>query len=136
MSAIECSEHGGFVMRVLRSFHLFFRNVSAVKRCPLFGMSALGRFHCIIRFRFDKASNRQSSNNVIRISNSHHFDLSKFLMFMCSYAFQHLDSCKWHNYFRIWSQRILMEKVEMAMQIQIQISNRSKCKKHNLQCIK
>ena len=46
MSTIKCPLHKGFVMRLWPSFYPFLRKFSVVERCPLYRMSAIGRFHC------------------------------------------------------------------------------------------
>ena len=51
VSAIMCPLHRGFSTAVWLSFHPFQRKISVMRRCPQYRMSAIRRFHCIIKYK-------------------------------------------------------------------------------------
>ena len=52
VSGIMCPLHRGFSMRVWPLFHPFPRKVSVIRRCPLYRMSTIRRFHSNIHEKF------------------------------------------------------------------------------------
>ena len=51
VSGKSCPLHRGFLIRILYETNPFLEKVSARRRCPLWRMSAIERFHCSIKIR-------------------------------------------------------------------------------------